>query len=63
MFIFSIKIVIDMRHILHALSLLEQKDENGMTRELVLSDVHIPVMNDLEILSCVNKYYNILVVC
>ena len=59
MFIFAIKIVIDMRHTLHALSLREQKDENEMPRDLVLSDVHIPVMNGLELLTCTHKFYNI----
>lgn len=50
---------------LQALSLLAEKGENGekTTYDLVLADVHMPVMDGFELVGHIQRDYNIPVVC
>ena len=45
-----------------ALSLLEQKDERERPYDMVLADVHMPVMDGFELLRRVNGEFNLPVV-
>ncbi|KAL1819965.1 hypothetical protein ACET3Z_014834 [Daucus carota] len=49
-------------HALQALSILEQKDERERPYDMVLADVHMPVMNGFDLLKRVNGEFNIPVV-
>uniref|UniRef100_A0A162AAK9 Response regulatory domain-containing protein n=1 Tax=Daucus carota subsp. sativus TaxID=79200 RepID=A0A162AAK9_DAUCS len=50
-------------HPLEALSILEQRDENEKSYDVVLSDVHMPDMDGFKLMRRVNKEFNLPVVC
>ena len=49
-------------HALQALSILEHKDERERPYDLVLADVHMPVMDGFKLLQRVNEEFNLPVV-